>query len=324
MKKPTASLSLDLDNKWAYLKNYGDAHWKYFPSYYAVFVPHVLNLLKELNLKCTFFLVGKDLEIADHHQYVKMIVKNGHEIGNHSFHHDTWLHLYTDEQLRKEIERSHKVIAEVSGRVPVGFRGPGFTHSNKMLELLSEKGYLYDSSSFPTFIGPLLRWYYMKNSVLSAEQKKARKTLFGSFKDGFKKLKPYFFKLENGDRLLEVPVTTMPFFRLPIHMTYLIYLGKFSPRLMMFYLTTAIYCCKWTKTRPCFLIHPTDLMGSDLVRDLDFFPGMQLTTEKKVELFTMVINRFKKHYSFETLMDYVNEILTDKPLKHVALPTSSR
>ena len=32
MTKPIASLSLDLDNKWSYLKTHGDAGWDSFPD----------------------------------------------------------------------------------------------------------------------------------------------------------------------------------------------------------------------------------------------------------------------------------------------------
>ena len=43
--KPTASLSLDLDNKWSYMKTHGDAGWESFPSYFDLLIPRVLRLL---------------------------------------------------------------------------------------------------------------------------------------------------------------------------------------------------------------------------------------------------------------------------------------
>ena len=58
--KPIASLSLDLDNKWSYMKTHGDAGWESFPSYLDLLVPRVLAFLKERNLKITFFIVGQD------------------------------------------------------------------------------------------------------------------------------------------------------------------------------------------------------------------------------------------------------------------------
>ena len=58
--KLIASLSLDLDNQWSYMKTHGDAGWESFPSYLDVVVPRVLQFLKERDLTITFFIVGQD------------------------------------------------------------------------------------------------------------------------------------------------------------------------------------------------------------------------------------------------------------------------
>jgi len=42
--KPIASLSLDLDNQWSYMKTHGDAGWELFPSYLDIVIPRVLYL----------------------------------------------------------------------------------------------------------------------------------------------------------------------------------------------------------------------------------------------------------------------------------------
>ena len=60
-----ASLSLDLDNQWSYMKTHGDAGWKEFPSYYHIFIPQMLDVLDRLNLKITFFIVANDI-VFDH------------------------------------------------------------------------------------------------------------------------------------------------------------------------------------------------------------------------------------------------------------------
>ena len=57
---PLASISLDLDNLWSYMKTHGDAGWESLPSYLDVVVPRILQLLDELDLKITFFIVGQD------------------------------------------------------------------------------------------------------------------------------------------------------------------------------------------------------------------------------------------------------------------------
>ena len=84
-EKPLASISLDLDNQWSYMKIHGDSGWEKFPSYLDAFIPYVLNILDELDLKITFFIVGQDAVLEKNKKYLRMIVEQGHEVGNHSF-----------------------------------------------------------------------------------------------------------------------------------------------------------------------------------------------------------------------------------------------
>ena len=104
--KPLASLSLDLDNQWSYMKTHGDPGWESLPSYLNIVIPRVLQLLKDRGLTITFFVVGLDAEQDRNHDVLLSIAAAGHEIGNHSFHHEPWLHLYSQEQLATEIEKA--------------------------------------------------------------------------------------------------------------------------------------------------------------------------------------------------------------------------
>ena len=58
--KPIASLSLDLDNKWSYMKTHGDAGWDQYPTYLDIVVPRFLKVLHTQGLKMTVFVVGQD------------------------------------------------------------------------------------------------------------------------------------------------------------------------------------------------------------------------------------------------------------------------
>ena len=118
--------------------------------------------------------------------------------------------------MQQEIDSAHDIITQVTGKAPIGFRGPGFSWSSTLLEVLGEKGYSYDASTLPTIIGPLARFYYFRTSNLSKEERKTRKEIFGKFSDGFRKLNPYYWKLKNGGKILELPVTTMPLFPDPV------------------------------------------------------------------------------------------------------------
>jgi hypothetical protein len=323
MNKPLASISLDLDNQWSYMKIHGESGWDEYPSYLDVFVPHVLKVLENLELKITFFIVGKDAEFKKNHQALKSIANSGHDIGNHSFKHETWLHLYTKDEMRHEIEKAHDIIENVTGKSPIGFRGPGFSWSATLLEVLVEKGYAYDASTLPTVIGPLARWYYFHSSNLSKKEREDRKEIFGKFSDGFRKLKPYFWKLKHDKKLLELPVTTMPFFRIPFHLSYLLYLSNISTHLMMLYLNVAILLCKLTRTQPSFLLHPLDLIGGDQISSLAFFPGMNISSERKVFIFKKVMKKLSKHYALVDMNTHVEAILNKNSLKSVLVKFSS-
>ena len=58
--KTIASLSVDLDNQWSYMKTHGDAGWEHFPGYLDLVVPRILSFVNDRDLKVTFFVVGQD------------------------------------------------------------------------------------------------------------------------------------------------------------------------------------------------------------------------------------------------------------------------
>jgi peptidoglycan-N-acetylglucosamine deacetylase len=124
-----ASLSLDLDNKWSYLKTHGDPGWESFPSYLDILVPRVLDFFKARHLTITFFIVGQDAALDKHRELLQTIAAAGHEIGNHSFHHEPWLHLYSEAEIKTELAMAEEHIECATGYKPVGFRGPGYSLS---------------------------------------------------------------------------------------------------------------------------------------------------------------------------------------------------
>lgn len=312
---PIASLSLDLDNQWSYMKIHGDAGWDRYPSYFDLFIPHVLELLDQLNLKITFFIVGRDASMAPNQEYLQEITLRGHEVGNHSFNHESWMHRYSHESLIKEIDNAHAEISRVTGHEPVGFRGPGFSWSMSLFEVLSQRGYVYDASTLPTYIGPLARMYYFWKSDLSKEEKKDRNELFGSFMAGRHPVKPYLWQLNSGEALLEIPVTTIPIIKIPFHLSYLLYLSRFSINLMNAYLQSAIALCRITGISPSFLLHPLDLVGGDKLKVLSFFPGMDLPSDRKEQIFCKVIKTLSTHFKLVNMSTHANHLKRSGNLK---------
>jgi hypothetical protein len=258
--KPYASVSLDLDNKWSYMKTHGDSGWNSFPSYLNLVVPRVLSFLRERNLTITFFIVGQDAGLEKNREAIQSIAKAGHEIGNHSFNHDPWLHLYSEREIDTELVKAEEAIENATGQRTYGFRGPGFVHSEVMLRVLVRRGYLYDASTLPTFIGPIARLYYLMNAKLKPEEKNLRSQLFGFYREGFRPIKPYRWRIEDKG-LLEIPVTTMPISRLPFHASYLLYLSVFSESLALAYFSFALKLCQAAGIMPSLLLHTLDFLG---------------------------------------------------------------
>jgi hypothetical protein len=316
-KKSIASISLDLDNQWSYMKIHGDEGWDKYPSYLSIFLPYVLDILDELDLKITFFVVGKDTELEDNVKYLRMITERGHEIGNHSYHHESWLQTYSYEKIENEIKQAEEAIEKATGQRATAFRGPGFSWSKDLLRVLQSRGYKFDASTLPTYLGPIARMYYFKKSNLTREEKKARKELFGKFSEGFRKLKPYNWDLGEGKILMEIPVTTIPVFKFPFHQSYLLYISSISKKLMKAYLWFAIMMCKTTKTAPSYLLHPLDLIGGDDIPQLAFFPGMNMRSEKKLEVFKTAMTMLKQHFDLLPMSEFsehfTKNIKTVKP-----------
>jgi peptidoglycan-N-acetylglucosamine deacetylase len=307
-----ASLSLDLDNQWSYLKTHGNPEWKGFPSYLDTAVPRILDFLAARRLAITFFVVGQDAALDKNRAALRALADAGHEIGSHSFNHEPWLHLYSEQDLDRELALAEEHIELATGMRPVGFRGPGFSLSGLTLRVLAQRGYEYDATVFPNVLNPLARAYFFATSNLSKEEREQRKELFGTLADALRPVKPFRWRLDQRE-LLEIPVTTMPVFKVPMHLSYVLYLSKFSRPLARLYFRTALLMCRLTGTAPSMLLHPLDFLGAEDVSALRFFPGMDLPRERKLELVGECIDLMIEHYDIVTMREHARR------LKHDAL-----
>ncbi len=308
------SLSLDLDNKWSYLKTRGSEAWVDFPSYLDLVVPRILKFLADRNLKITFFIVGQDAVLEKNREAFARLAAAGHEIANHSFNHEPWLHLYSEEDLNGELQKAEEAIESATGQRVHGFRGPGFSISETTLRVLQQRGYDYDATAFPNILNPLARAYFFATSNLSEEEKERRKALFGSFSAAFRPVKPYRWRLDDQS-LIELPVTTMPIFKTPIHFSYLIYLASYSRIMARLYLRMAIKVCHLTRTEPSLLLHPLDFMGVEDDSDLSFFPAMTMPLMEKLELMDGFIDLLVQNFESVTMGEHVRSIKADISLR---------
>ena len=311
MSLPLASLSLDLDDKWAYLRTHGAAEWEEYPTYLPEVVPRIVDFLGERDLRLTAFVVGRDAERASARRPLEALVDAGHEIGNHSYNHYPWLKTLPLGEIEREVREAETPLEDLAGRRCAGFRAPGFSSSPELHRILAERGYAYDASSLPTFLGPLARAYCAVTSMRRSRKPAAdgstdgpthQKDLFGSWRDGLAPLTAHEVRA-GDDRLVEVPVTSMPVLRLPFHMTYLLYLRQTAGPVWRPYLRTALALCRLRGVRPSMLLHPLDFLGAEDEPELSFFPGMKLPRAEKLAVVVGTLDALASAYRLAPLAE---------------------
>ena len=87
----------------------------------ATLTPKLLDLLAAHHMKATFFVVGQNA--ADHPDILRRAVKEGHEIGNHSWSHPN-LGKMSDDAVRREIQKTDDAIFAAIGKHPTLLRPP--------------------------------------------------------------------------------------------------------------------------------------------------------------------------------------------------------
>ena len=95
------------------------------------------HILKEENVKATFFIIGKNAERRKN--LLKREFDEGHTIGVHSYSHK-YKEIYSStESLLKDIEDCNSVIKEVTGRKSTLYRFPGgsFGLSSKLVNAVT-------------------------------------------------------------------------------------------------------------------------------------------------------------------------------------------
>ena len=93
------------------------------------YTPEILQLLKQENIKATFFCIGN--RIAGNEQILNRIKEEGHLIGNHSYSHDTWFDLFSSKKMLDDMKQMDREMERVTGLQPKLFRPPyGVTNPN--------------------------------------------------------------------------------------------------------------------------------------------------------------------------------------------------
>lgn len=140
----------------------------------------VMALFDDAGIKGTFFTLGW---VAERYPaLMRRIVGAGHELASHGYGHDRVFTL-SPEQFAADIERTRKLIEDISGALVSGYRAPSFSIDQRTPwahEILAEQGYTYSSS-----VAPVKHDHY-----------------------GWAEAPRFAFRPVAGSDFLEVPVTT--------------------------------------------------------------------------------------------------------------------
>lgn len=156
------------------------AQWETIPCRVEANTRRILELFASREVKATFFTLGW---VAQRYpELVKDIVSQGHELASHGWEH-TRVYTQTPEQFRQDIDRTRKLLQDISGAPVLGYRAASYSIGTAQAwawDELAEAGHRYSSSIVPI-----------------------RHDLYG-IPDA-----PRFSFLTANDRLLEIPITTV-------------------------------------------------------------------------------------------------------------------
>ncbi|WP_309117012.1 polysaccharide deacetylase family protein [Saccharothrix sp.] len=82
---------------------------------------HLLDSLARKDIRATFYLTGR--ELSEHPELGRAIATAGHEIGNHSYHHERMVFV-TPRFVAEEVERTDERIRDTGYRGEITFRPP--------------------------------------------------------------------------------------------------------------------------------------------------------------------------------------------------------
>lgn len=97
----------------------------------------ILAILKEKNVKATFFVVGE--QVKKFPKLVMQEIAEGHEVGNHTYSHPALTKL-SKNKIEEELDKTEKEILKVAPK-PIFFRPPEGAYNNATFKIARNDGY---------------------------------------------------------------------------------------------------------------------------------------------------------------------------------------
>lgn len=112
-----------------------------------VAVPRILALLRDYELRATFFIPGHTADCFP--RMVEAVLDAGHEIAHHGYLHEPPAQISAEHEA-EVLAKGIRALERITGMVPQGYRAPLWEPSSRTIELLAEHGFAYDSSLMGT------------------------------------------------------------------------------------------------------------------------------------------------------------------------------
>ncbi|PWM00289.1 MAG: chitooligosaccharide deacetylase [Clostridiales bacterium] len=129
----------------------------------------ILDLLKEYSIHATFFVIGQN--VAAYPDVVLREMEEGHEIGNHTYHHKS-LYRCKKETVEEEIISTEEILIDKTGCVPRVFRPPEGAYTCDILDVAGRMNY------------DVILWTIDTRDWAKASTDKIVETVLGKVKNG--------------------------------------------------------------------------------------------------------------------------------------------
>jgi peptidoglycan-N-acetylglucosamine deacetylase len=274
------------------------------------------DFLAGYEARATLFVVGQDLEHEPSRDAFRAVVRQGHEIANHTMTHAQGFRLLSAADKERELAAMERACERVLGVRPVGFRSPGWNVGDDTLPILQRRRYLYDSSVFPTSLMPLLKVMHWRS--MSSRRPEERTTL-GHSRYMAAPAVPYRTRSDTlarrgRDGILEFPITVVPGVRLPFFATWLVATGLGVFR--------RSYSLLRAFGRPIqFMFHLSDFVDYGHPDLLDQVPGtrdgvyvprsLRLPLSQKLDLFRRALDLIAADHELVTLQQWAEQGIGD-------------
>lgn len=109
----------------------------------------MLDIFKEFGVPASFYVPGWTVE--NHTAAIEAVLAGGHEVGHHGHMHK-WIDPDKYEEEVEEMDRGLEALKRCVGITPTGYRAPAGTSSDKTLQLVKDRGFLYNSGFLDDYV----------------------------------------------------------------------------------------------------------------------------------------------------------------------------